>query len=164
MTKISKQTIYVETSIISYFTAIQSRDILIFARQQITQDWWNDVLPKFEAFISPAVIEEISDGDRQASQLRLKAASSFKVLEINNEVINLTQKILKKFSFPDRAKSDALHIAFPVVHKIDYLVTWNCKHIANAFTLKMIEKLILDNGYQMPTITTPNEFMEDPNE
>jgi predicted nucleic acid-binding protein len=163
MTRKAKATIYVETSIISYYTSIPSRDILICANQQITKDWWEKVLPRFDAFVSPAVIEEISDGEKQMAQFRLEASSHFRILRLNNETISLAQKILKRFSFPDKAKSDALHIAFPVVHKIDYLVTWNCKHIANAFTLKAIEKLVADNGYEMPIISTPNELMEDPN-
>ena len=90
-----RQTVYLESSVISYRTARASRDLVVAAHQQITQEWWEFVLPRYEAFISPVVLEEISRGDLQAAEERLGVVVSFPVLEVVSEVHELAERYFK---------------------------------------------------------------------
>jgi len=126
-----KPTVYIETSVISYLTAKPSRDLIIAAHQQITNDWWENALSNYEAFISPIVLEEISRGDANAIQARLEKVSIFPVLEILPEVRNLADTYFAAFAIPDKARADTYHLAVAAWHGMDFLVSWNCTHIVN---------------------------------
>jgi predicted nucleic acid-binding protein len=155
------KSVYIESSVISYRVARLSRDVVVLARQEITAEWWDNVLPHLDGFVSPVVLEEIALGDGDSSGRRLQIADRFQSLEVNDAVRLLAEQIVAQLNLPDHVLPDAYHLALPAVHGIEYLVTWNCKHIANAFMLKRIEKIVVANGYNMPVVCTPEELMEE---
>ena len=163
MRKISenmKQTVYIETSIISYLTAKPSRDLIIAAHQQITSEWWEAILPRYEAFISPLVLEEISKGDPHAAQLRLEKISTFPVLEVLPEVRDLADRYFSVIEIPEKARADSYHLALATWHGIDFLISWNCMHIVNGRIKLIIEEINSLHGIRTPIICTPEELME----
>jgi hypothetical protein len=155
------ETVYLETTFISYLVSLPSRDLIVAAHQQVTNDWWTNQKEKYECYISEIVIDESSAGDEKAVQKRLKIIDGLKLLELTKEVDELTKAILKSGVIPPKAVRDAAHIAVATVHEVDYLLTWNCTHIANAHISKRIEKICVLAGFQMPTICTPENLMED---
>ena len=155
-----KPTVYIETSVISYLTAKPSRDLIIAAHQQITNDWWENALSNYEAFISPIVLEEISRGDANAIQARLEKVSIFPVLEILPEVRNLADTYFAAFAIPDKARADTYHLAVAAWHGMDFLVSWNCTHIVNGRIKLLIEEINAGQGIRTPIICTPEELME----
>ena len=156
----NKQTIYIETSVVSYFTARPSRDLIVAAHQQITHDWWKKVLPQYEAFISPIVLEEASKGDSRAAQLRLENITPFSMLEVLPEIQKLADIYFTEIDIPDKARADSYHLALSAWHGIDFLVFWNCVHIANGRVRMMLEEINSKQGIRTPVICTPEELME----
>lgn len=155
-----KPTVYIETSIISYLTARPSRDLIVAAHQQITRDWWETALPKYEAVISPIVLDEIAKGDSQAAQLRLEQVSDFAILAITPEVRSLANLYFEALQIPEKARADTYHLALASNQGINFLVSWNCRHIVNAnFTIK-IENINSRYGIRTPIICTPDTLME----
>ncbi len=153
-------TVYIESSVISYYTAKPSRDLIVAAHQQITLEWWEIVRPKINCFVSPFVIQEISRGNEEAAQKRINAISDFSVLELNREIQELAQKYFASLEIPDKAKLDASHIAVAVWHKMDYVLSWNCKHIVSGRIRKMLEEINDKLNIKTPVLCTPEELME----
>jgi len=156
-----KPTVYIETSVISYAASKPSRDLIVAAHQQITAEWWDTVLPHYQAFISPVVLDEISRGDADAIQLRLKKSEAFAILEILPEVKQLADTYFLKLDVPQKARADTYHLALATWHGIDYLVSWNCTHIANAKIRKALEEINGRENIRTPGICTPEELMEE---
>ncbi len=156
-----KQTVYIETTVISYLTARPSRDIVTAGHQQITREWWDRALPKFRGYISPFVQDEISGGDAEAVKLRLQAAGKLSVLEITPEVLTLADIYFRGLDIPAKARTDSLHLAVATVHGMDYIVSWNCSHIANGRIISRIDEINRVHGIGTPVICTPEELMED---
>ena len=154
-----KETVYLETTIVSYLTAWLSRDLIRAAHQQITQEWWNTRRNDFEIFISEFVINEASAGDSAAAEKRLSVLENMTLLDVSLEVENLGKRLIADKALPPKAATDALHIAVASVHDIDYLLSWNCKHIANAEMQSVIEKVCEEQGYKCPKICTPEELL-----
>lgn len=154
-----KQKLYIETSVISYLTARPSRDLIIAAHQQITSDWWENRRTQFDLYTSQVVLSEASVGDSEVASRRLKALQGIDLLDITDEVAELAGKLISEKCLPERAVEDALHIAISAIHGTDYLLTWNCKHIANAKMRSKIEEIIRINGYKPPIICTPEELL-----
>ena len=154
------ETVYLETTFISYLVTLPSRDLIVAAHQQVTNDWWENQRRKYECYISEIVIDESSSGDENEIQKRLKIIDELKLLELTKEVNELAKAILKSGVIPPKAVRDAAHIAVATVHEVDYLLTWNCTHIANAHILRRIEKVCILSGFQMPTICTPENLLE----
>jgi predicted nucleic acid-binding protein len=155
-----KSKVYVETSVISYLTARPSRDILIAANQQVTQEWWQERRPKFDLYISQLVEQEISSGNAEAVANRRQVLSDCTFLEITPEAVKLAERLIEKNAVPRQAAEDALHIAIATVSGVDYLLTWNFKHIANAAIRANVELVCRLNGYEPPVICSPMELME----
>jgi hypothetical protein len=155
-----KPTVYLETTIISYVTARYSRDLIIAAHQQITHEWWETALPKYEAFISPIVIEEISRGDAQVAQLRIDRIANFGVLEVVPEVRYLADAYFSAIDIPEKARADSYHLAMTAWHGLDFLVSWNCTHIVSGRVKMIIEEINAGFGIRTPIICTPEELME----
>lgn len=153
-------TVYLETSIISYLASRPSRDLIVAAHQQITEDWW-ETRHEWELVISALVISESQAGDAEASKRRLSYIQGLPILRLSDEVVNLAEKLLNGAALPLKAKDDALHIAIAAVYEINYLLTWNCKHIANANKRPMIENICREAGYQPSIICTPEELLGD---
>jgi hypothetical protein len=155
----SMESVYLETTIISYLVARPSRDLVVAAHQPATQDWWSSRRNEFECFVSQVVIDEASIGDETEVQKRLVAIGELPVLEVMQEMESLTQAILSIGVIPPRAIRDAAHIAVAAVNEIDYLLPWNCKHLANAQIMRRISSVCERLGQQMPIICTPEELM-----
>lgn len=155
-----KQSVYLETTIVSYLTAKLSRDIVVAAHQQITQEWWENVRPKLDCYISPFVIQESQRGNDDAVKKRIKILSGISVLEMNNEIEKIAEIYFDKLNIPSKSRLDAAHLAAACWHKMDYLVSWNCKHIVSARIRKDLEKLNNELKLFTPIICTPEELME----
>ena len=150
--------LYVETSIISYLTARPSRDLVRAAHQQVTRDWW-DARLQFDLYISQFVIDEASVGDPDAAARRLGALEGLPILDITEDARSLAKEILQQGGMPQKAYVDAAHVAVAAVHGIDYLLTWNCKHIANPAMRGKVEAICRMTGFDAPVICTPVEFV-----
>ena len=155
-----KPKVYLETSIISYFTSRPSRDLIIAAHQQITHDWWENHRHNFDLYVSQLVIEEAEAGDEVAAQRRLRALSGIPLLSLTEESVHLAEKLVRDGPIPPKAVVDAFHIAVATFHGMDYLLTWNFKHIANAVMRSGIERVCRAAGYEPPIICTPQELLE----
>jgi predicted nucleic acid-binding protein len=156
-----KPTLYLETSIVSYLTSRISRDVVILAHQEITQRWWDDSLSKFDVYISQLTLEESGRGDQEAAKERLEALADFPGLPITEEIERLAAVYMKEIGMPPKAMRDALHIAVASVHGMDYLLSWNCKHIANGYIRRRIREINMREGFLTPTICTPEELLDE---
>lgn len=154
-----KSKIYLETTIVSYLTAKTSRDLVVAAHQQITQEWWETIRSNFDIFISEQVLREAGAGDKAAAQRRLAALEGIPLLELNNDILQLASKLVQEGPIPESFKEDALHIALATIHGMDYILTWNCRHIANAEMRKGVTLICSIQGYEAPVICTPEELM-----
>jgi hypothetical protein len=153
-----KKSIYIESSISSYLTARTARDVRVIACQQFTIDWWEHIRPHYELFISELVAVEISRGDNLAAQKRQECLIGIAELSITDDVRILADKIILEGGVPDSAQADALHISIATIHCIDYLLTWNCRHIDNVERKPVIRSICNSAGYKLPEICTPMEF------
>jgi predicted nucleic acid-binding protein len=155
-----KPRVYIETSVISYLTSRPSRDLIVAANQQATQEWWGKRLGNVEVFISQMVVQEASSGDDEAVSKRLQIISGFPLLEITPKAVELAETLIAEKAIPQEAAEDALHIALATVNGMDYLLTWNFKHIANAVLRSKVEAVCRLQGYEPPIICAPFELME----
>jgi len=154
-----KPKFYLETAIPSYLTAKQSRDIIQSARQQITIEWWKSRRAEFHLYASQLVLNEAGKGDKNASEKRLNMLKDIELLELNGEAVKLADVFISRKAVSEKMGEDMLHIAVAAIYRLDYLLTWNCKHIANAEIHKKTAKICIDEGYEMPAICTPEELM-----
>lgn len=152
--------IYVETSVISYLTSRPGRDVIVLAQQEMSRQWWAERERHGQCFISDYVLLEIQRGDSLAAQNRRQFIQGLSVLSGSTKIERLAQELLQRSALPPVAQLDALHIATATVYEMDYMLTWNCKHIANASKRHTIEKVCQDQGYRAPILTTPLELME----
>ena len=151
--------VYIETTIVSYLIARPSRDLIVAAHQQVTQEWWEQRRTSFDLFISPLVLEEAAAGDPQMAERRLAELADIRVLELTEDALELAADLVDKGSLPKNATEDALHIAIATVHGIDYLLTWNCRHMANAQMRQAVVSRCASRGYEAPIICTREELM-----
>ncbi|MFQ5605939.1 MAG: type II toxin-antitoxin system VapC family toxin [bacterium] len=156
-----KPKVYLETTIISYLTAWRSPQLIMAAHQEATRYWWDEQKGKFEVLISEAVIEEASAGDADAAQRRLEVLKDIPELDITNDARDLAKELITGIPLLEKAKIDALHIAVATIHGMDYLLTWNCRHIANATYRNQIDAICQSVGYESPILCTPLELMEE---
>ena len=156
-----RKRIYMETTIPSYLTARPSRDIVQAARQQLTREWWDSEQHSYDLCISQIVLDEAAAGDEDAAQRRMAVLADLPLLDLTLDVDELAEKIMASGLLPERASRDAVHIAVACVHNVDFLLTWNCRHIANATILRDLQHIIVDAGYDMPVICTPEELIGD---
>jgi hypothetical protein len=126
------EAVYIETSILGYLTARPSRDLVVAANIEVTREWWDTRRRYFQLYSSQAVIKETAQGDAQIASQRLEIIRNFALLDLNQPVLDLAEQFLERSSLPTKADVDAVHIAAATIHNMDYLLTWNCKHIANA--------------------------------
>lgn len=150
---------YIETSIISYYTARPSRDLVVAAHQEITHEWWDNQRSNYNLYTSQVVHDEAGAGDPEAAAKRIQALQGIELLDVNDRAAELAEKLLTENCLPKKAAEDALHIAIAAIHRMNYLITWNCKHIANALMRSAIEEVIRQNGYLPPVICTPEELL-----
>jgi hypothetical protein len=156
-----KQRLYIETTIISYLTARTSRNPIVAGRQALTREWWEHRRRAFDLVVSELVFEEATAGDREAAKHRMDYISDIESLYISDEAVMLAEALVSQGPIPSEYGEDALHIALCAVNGIDFLIIWNCRHLANAFHRHQIEAVVESRGYRCPVICTPEELMEE---
>ena len=160
----TKPAVYLETSVVSYSTARPGRDLVVAGRQQITREWFALRAKTYELFVSQLVVREAMGGDEVAARERAAFLKGIPQLAITDAAGDLAAKLVESGAVPRKAAEDALHIAIAAVHGVEYLPTWNCKHIANATMRQAIEGECRDAGYAPPVICTPEELTNDDQE
>ena len=154
-----KPKLYIENSIISYLTAEQSRDIITAARQALTRQWWNEKRLDYELYISEFVISEALAGDSEMATQRLQLIADIAEVELTETAAEFAEILVAEGPLPRKAALDALHIAVAVSGGIEYLLTWNFSHLANATMRNQIERKCRSKGYEPPIICTPEELL-----
>jgi predicted nucleic acid-binding protein len=154
-----KSKVYLETSIVSYLTAFPSSDLIAAGHQLTTFDWWENHRQNFEVVASELVIQEAGLGNMQMAQKRLAILKAVKILDINDKARNLAKMLVAKKAVPEKAAADALHIAIAAAEKIEFLATWNFKHIANAKMQAKIKEVIRAEDYEPSHICTLEELL-----
>lgn len=157
-----KARVYLETSVISYLTARPSRDVVSAGHQQVTLAWWERRRHDFEVVASHLVEQEVSSGNPEAATRRLAVLEGVPLLNVTEAANELAIAIVRGGLLPQAAFPDALHIATATVHEIDYLLTWNCAHIANAEILPRVASICESYGLTLPFICTPEELLGEP--
>lgn len=152
------KTIYVETSIVGYLTVRSVKDVVFQARQELTRRWWQQRRQEFMAYTSQLVLDEAGAGDPNAAAERLRALDEMPLLAASDDADRLADILLTRHLLPAKAVVDAEHVALATVADVDYLLTWNCKHIANATVLPEVYETLRAEGYTPPLIVTPQEF------
>jgi len=153
--------VYLETSVPSYLISRPSRDLIVAAHQEVTREWWLSRRRDFALFVSQFVISECSAGDEDLARQRLRALRDIPSLEVIDEVSGLANSLIAEGVIPQKSAADAAHVAVATVHRMDFLLTWNCSHIANARIITRIRDVCRSDRYVCPVICTPEELMED---
>jgi len=159
--KKSVTTLYIETSIVSYLRQRPSSQVVMAARQLLTHQWWEEQRGNYELVTSQYVLDEASAGDPVLAAERLQSLAGIPLLPLDAETGVIAQEIMARAILPPKASIDALHIALVAHHRIEYLLTWNCRHIANAKILRRIHDVLIDLGIPIPIICTPEEMVDD---
>ena len=155
-----KPRVYVETTIPSYLGARPSRDLIVAAHQQITSQWWTTQRVHYWLYVSQFVVDEASEGAPDAVRERLAVLKGLPDLEINEEVRSLAGAIVRAGLIPRKKAADAAHVAVAAVHSMDFLLTWNCQHLANARMETAMRRFCAEQGFSCPVICTPEQLME----
>jgi predicted nucleic acid-binding protein len=153
-----KPRVYLETSVISYLVGRLSRDVVVLGNQELTREWWANRRAEYDVFISEVVVGEVSIGDAELALQRLRLAEQLPLLGVTEQAEHLAPLLLAAAGLAPNAATDALHMAIAAVHGMDYLLSWNCSHIANAAIRRSIEKQCRASGYEPPVICTPQEL------
>jgi predicted nucleic acid-binding protein len=151
--------LYLETTIAGYLTARPTRDLVAAARQQVTREWWETRRHRFALYVSELVLAEAAAGDPEAAGRRLETLRGVPLLEVTPAVTALAGELARRVRLPQRAAADAVHVALAAAHGVEYLLTWNLRHIANAELRPVIEAGCRAAGYAPPVIATPDELM-----
>lgn len=150
---------YVETTVFSYLAARPSRDLVVAAHQQVTREWWDTRRRGFDLFISQVVVREAGAGDEEAKARRLELLQGLPLVAITDEAVQLAAALIGGALLPPKATDDALHLALATVHGMDFLLTWNCRHLANAELAFPIREELARRGYPPLVICTPEELL-----
>jgi hypothetical protein len=153
------ESVYLETTFVSYLVALPSRDVIVAGHQQTTQDWWANRRHDFHCLVSQVVLDEASAGDPAEANKRLAVIGGLPSLEVTKDAEFLTRAVMAAGILPPHAFPDAAHVAVSAVHNVDYPITWNCKHLANAQIARRIAIVCERLNYKMPIICTPEELM-----
>lgn len=152
------ESVYIESSVISYLIARPSRDVVITARQAITETWWRERRTEFELYISALVVQEIGRGDTEAAERRLNAVDGIPLVATSLEAQSLAEDLVAQGAVPTNSEEDALHIGLAAAAGVDFLLTWNFKHINNAHTKSGIIAVVESHGYVCPMLCSPEEL------
>ena len=155
-----KPSVYLETSVVSYLVGRLSRDVVVLGNQELTREWWANQRADYDLFISEVVVGEAAIGDSELARQRVAICDDLRLLAITDEAERLAPLLLKAAAMAPNAETDALHVAVAAVHGMDYLLSWNCTHIANATIRRAIDKQCRASGYDPPVICTPQELIE----
>ena len=157
------KSVYIESSVISYLTARPSRDLVIAGHQAVTAEWWNERRMRYDVYVSPLVVEEISAGDASAAEERLRVIADIPSVTIAADAESLASAVLAANAVPANSARDALHVAIAATQGIDYLITWNFRHINNASTRTMVVNVVSEFGLVCPVLCSPEELMGEDN-
>ena len=152
------ETLYIETSILGYLTARSTKNLILAANIEVTKDWWEYRRSAFTMYVSQAVLNEVAQGDTEIAVQRMELLRGVPLLELDQAVQDLASQFLTRSNLPPKAHIDAIHAA-ATVHGLDYLLTWNCKHIANAQIQGKLAEISFDCGYELPILCTPYELL-----
>jgi predicted nucleic acid-binding protein len=152
--------VYVETTVIGYLTSRPRDDVTVAGHQNTTRQWWRIAAGRFDLVASQLVLQECSAGDEKAADERVKALANVTLLPTTTEAQQLAEALVAGHAMPESHPEDALHVALAAAHGIEYLVTWNFRHIANAAMRLRIERVCRDAGYEPPVICSPEELLE----
>ncbi|SPE36523.1 conserved hypothetical protein [Candidatus Sulfopaludibacter sp. SbA6] len=141
-----KAKLYLETTIPSYLVGRPSRDLLVAAHQEITRDWWESRRSEFDLYVSELVVQEVRAGDAHLANQRLEILRGVPILAVNDEILQLAEDLITEGPIPRKAAGDAAHIAIATVYGCEYLLTWNCRHIANAELHRAIRRVVEESG------------------
>jgi hypothetical protein len=153
--------VYIETTVVSLLVANPSRDLATAGQQQTTRDWWQRRRTAFQCVTSDQTLAEVSRGDAEQARLRLAALAGLPVLPITAAEEHLAEEFLHTGCLPAAARVDALHLAAATCAEVDFLLTWNCRHLANGQILRRLEREADRFGWRLPTVCTPLELMGD---
>lgn len=151
--------VYLETSVVSYYTARPSRDIRVAAHQQATDIFWDKLGSVYKPYVSALVLQEAGCGDEDQVRKRFEVLQGFPVLDIDERAEQLAEQFTKANAVPEEFPEDGLHIALAAVNSIEILATWNCKHINNPFTRLAVRGIVESEGYVCPEIQSPEELL-----
>ena len=153
--------VYLETSVISYLVGwLNQSSILVAYNQEFTRKWWGLRRHHYELFSSVIAVNEATKGDAPLAQQRLTFLAEATMLDVNDDATSLASELLRRTRIPPNADVDALHVAVATVNGMDYLLSWNCKHIVNGNILPQVYSVCRSSGYEPPLICTPSELME----
>jgi DNA-directed RNA polymerase subunit H (RpoH/RPB5) len=155
-----KQTVYVETTVVSYLTAWPSRDIIRAAQQKITYDWWHTQRSRFDLVTSELVVLEASAGDSSAAKERLEVLKEMRIVKSSAAAQQLASLLIAEAALPRIAFRDAFHVAIAATNGVDFLLTWNCTHLANSTLRDKIDEACVLAGYRPPAIGTPEQLFD----
>lgn len=155
-----KEKVYIETSVVSYLCSRPSRDLLVAANQAVTREWWERDRGRYDLYISQFVTAEIGSGDRDAAAKRRDAVQNVPVLVANEAAGRLAREIMRQAKLPRSVADDVAHVAIAAVYGMDYLLTWNCSHIANPHWLRKLTAIVSAHGYAMPVVCGPQALLE----
>jgi len=151
--------VYLETSVFGYLASRMSSDLVTAGNQRLTREWWDTRRESFELFVSQAVVAECSAGDPVAAKERLVFLTDLPILDVTDDARSLAETLLSDIPLPGHAEVDALHIAVAAINGMDYLLTWNCKHLANPSLRRIIDEVLLAADVSPPVICTPQELI-----
>lgn len=154
-----KRKVYLETTIASYMTARPSRDLVVAAHQELTIEWWAAQRHRFDLFVSDLVLQEASRGDALAAEKRVRSMKGIPVLETSDEAAQIAERLIEAGLISHGSSADALHVAIATAEGLDFLLTWNCRHIANAEVGERLQSLLAELEYRMPALCTPEQLM-----
>ena len=152
------KSVYLETTIISYLVARPSRDLVVAAHQSVTQEWWEKERPKHRCVVSEEVVLEAGRGDPAMAKRRLQVIMGLEVLDVSLEMRSMAMELVRSGVFPKSMLSDAVHISVAMRRQLDYLLTWNCRHMANMAVVARLERIAQGLGGKLPMIGTPLEL------
>jgi hypothetical protein len=155
-----KPSVYIETTIAGHLTSRLPKDPIVAGHMMETRWWWANTRPAFACFTSQLVLDEAGDGDPTAAAERLQALSPLTLVPVTAAAIDLAKMLLFRSALPQKARVDAAHVAVGATNGIQYLLRWNCKHLANVTLRDKIEQACRDSGYEPPMICTPTELRE----
>lgn len=153
--------IFIETTIPSYYVARPSRNLIQLARQELTREWWDFHRGAYELHTSQIVLDEVADGEATMAADRLRLLDGLRLLDVDEQVSALADELIQRAILPLAAARDALHVGCAAVHRMQFLLTWNCRHIANPHIQGRLRSCLSRHGIELPVICTPEEFVGD---
>jgi hypothetical protein len=149
-----KQTVYIETTIPSYYYNRRNAPELV-ALSKWTRDWWDHQRQNYNLVTSVPVLEELMRGNHPLKKEKLALIDALPLLPVTDEVTSVAEFYITRKAMPADPKGDALHLALASVYKCDILLSWNCRHIANHQKAGYVRKLNIDLGLAVPALLTP---------